>query len=365
MAIKKELSATLMVANLFATVLVIGIHYRSHQWLEAANQSLWNGFAQEFVVNGLARCAVPFFAMLSGFFLWDNLQQRSSYMPMLRRKAKTLLLPYLVVSLGICIFSLASKAALNPGAFHPEISSFFYDVVLRPRSVQFWFLRDLVFLTLLSPVLIAGHRYFSYALALALSGLWLLDIQPLPLLGEWYWINVETLFFFCAGGVLARHTGLLSALAETAMAVKTVTLLLWCALIALRIHLDPTLDVWYVRNYSLLSILLYKAAILVGILALVQWSSVFSGNRALIYISGLTFFAYLFHLVPFYYAVRFCADRVLDAPYDFYLSFPIAVVAIFFLAHLVSKFCPAAYAFLTGGRNPGKALNRTYSVQPG
>ena len=137
-----------------------------------------------------------------------------------------------------------------------------------------------------------------------------------------------------------------------------VVFVAWMGLIVLRSYVDPTLDIWYVSNYTLGSLMIYKIGILVGMASLLQLSSVLVNNRLLVYLSGLTFFAFLFHLVPLVYIVKAITMRFLPEYYGLYVNFPMAVVMVFLAGHIMAKFMPALYAKLTGGRDPSKALKR-------
>ena len=67
---EKKISSGLMVANLIATILIIAIHYTSKGHLiQLTEIGGWNYLFQEFITNGIARIAVPFFALFFGYFM--------------------------------------------------------------------------------------------------------------------------------------------------------------------------------------------------------------------------------------------------------------------------------------------------------
>ena len=343
-----------MAANLIATILVIAIHYDAR----GTETVRLNYLFQEFLINGIARVAVPFFAMMSGYFMAMTLNKKT-YTEMLFNKSKTLLIPYLVASLFILL-------ALNViGLFFQQDASqvipikwYIETIFLHPLSIQFWYLRDVIILTIFSPLLIGIGQNKRILLVLVTGFLWLIDYQPFPIIVGWYLLNIETLFFFMLGGILFGKNALLPSIMNASRRHIIIVLAFWFLLLAIRIYIDPTLDVWYVKRYTLFSILLYKLAILVGICSIMQLSTRFYMNKHVIYLSGLTFFAYLFHLVPLSYFM-FLTDTIVTQQYSFYLNFPIALIAVFALAHIVYKLQPKAFAFITGGRNPDKWLKRT------
>jgi len=359
LGINKKTSCTLQIANLIAMILVIAIHYNSRNSIDISERDGWNYICQEFLANGIARIAVPFFAMLSGLFILNKINGLDGYIKILKNKSMTLLVPYVMASTAIFIVVNILKVIFKPESYQPvTFLSVLSGILVHPSSCQFWFLRDLIILTILSPILLKLSKPYAYFLLLTAGTLWALDAQLFPVIGGWYLLNIETLFFFCFGGAVIGKNSLLVTIIDAGLPIKMATFILWVTLIALRIYIDPDLDVWYVRNYSIESLLLYKLAIIVGIIFLIQSSSFLSRNNFLIYISGLTFFAYLFHIEPLVY-FKELTRKVVSAPYLFYVNFPIATIVVFLSAHLASKYLPNVYAFISGGRTPNKALKRT------
>ena len=358
--IKKKISCTLMAANLIATILVIAIHYSSKGKIDISNGYSLNYLFQDFLTNGIARIAVPFFAFVSGFFLKNKLR-KTDYYSILKNKTKTLLLPYLTASATIFIlmnlwrWGFKSSADLPPNAF-----SIFHDILVQPISIQFWFLRDLIFLNALSPILLGKNRFQGNVLVSFLGILWLCDLQIFPQIGDWYLVNIETIFFFCIGGLIAERNSILDRIADAHNGWKIAVFSVWLMLVGLRVYIDPSLDNWYVRDYSVSSIFLYKAAIVVGIVSLVQISSFLADNKSTIYFSGLTFFAYLFHQMPTRLFIEALVGKIANEGISFYISLPIAVISVFFAAHVASKHFPVVYSYMTGGRDPRKSLKRVH-----
>lgn len=359
MQIRKDLSSTFMIANLVGTILVIAIHYNSKKYIDVSHGYTWNYFIQEFLTNGVCRISVPFFAMISGFFIFEKVNNLDNWISTLQKKIKTLILPYALGSLLIFIASILLKLMLWPDDF-PSLTLYLLvrNIFAHPVSIQFWFLRDLIILTIISPVIFNINRIASLILGVVLACLWFVDIQLFPIITEWYVINVETLFYFWLGGQLYKLKHILYAVLECSNLVRIGCVVLWFSLIWIRIVIDPTIDTWYVQEYTIASLLLYKLGIVAGIISLIQLSEKLRHNQTLIYLSGLTTFAYLFHLVPLSY-FRIVTARFLSDEFLFYINFPLATVIVFSLAYIVSNYYGSLYAVLTGGRNPNKALRRT------
>lgn len=358
MIIDKTTSNSLMIANLIATVLVIAIHYNSKVYIQPAEFGGWNYLFQEFALNGVARISVPFFAMLSGFFIASKLTNKKNYTSILKNRAKTLLLPYLIAAIVIYLASTGIQWAVQHESFQRITTiSFIINATLHPVSDQFWFLRDMIILTVLSPLLLNSEKKHFTPIALTFFVLWFINYQPLPLFFGWHLISIETLLFFTLGGVLFEKRNLLSSLIKTNLKNKFFVLFFWLFLLLVRVYLDPELNVWYTQEYNLFHIALYKLAIIFGIISLMQFSIYLSTNKLLIYLSGLTFFVYLFHLLPISYA-RILTPKIISREYSFYIDYPIVLISIFVSAHFIAKFMPNIFILITGGRTPINALKR-------
>ncbi|MDD7458976.1 MAG: acyltransferase family protein [Treponema sp.] len=126
---------------------------------------------QLFISDGIARCAVPLFFLFAAYL---QARKNDSYGTLLKKKSKLLLVPY-IIWLGIYFiyFGLLKilVAKLNPSMLaNPDKTVFTYSAKDwiecfigyysgagdgNPKfAMQFWFVRDLIIFTLISPVLI-------------------------------------------------------------------------------------------------------------------------------------------------------------------------------------------------------------------
>jgi hypothetical protein len=361
MIITEKTSRTIMVANLIAIIMIIAIHYSTQSHVVVNGIALgWNYLTQEFLTSGLARSAVPYFALISGFFLFSQFSEHRSYRKLLISRFYTLMLPYILAT-TLIFLSIALAKLLKGDTSFFHIKTVFYGIFIRPLSGQFWFLRDLCLLVVISPLLLPKSRLLQYTFGLSFFVLWLLELQIAPTFGDWYIMNIETLFFFYLGGQLSYRSEILNSIVDSSAKCMAVTFLLLFVVLITRIYIDPTMNLWYanVDKFNFSSLLLYKMTIICGIICLIQFSSIFHNNTRLIYLSGLTFFAFLFHFTPLNFLIIRLSDMIVAKEFGFYLSFPAATVTVFTMAHLMATKVPRLYGILCGGRNPNKALNRT------
>lgn len=350
MKIDSRTSKTFMIANLLCTLLVVIIHYNSLQYINVHSGYNINYYFQQFVTNGLGRSAVPLFALLSGFFISNHITNLASYSLMLKKRFWTILIPYSFAS-AVIFFSYLLLSSLTKSLDSPEISpqSIIEAILIQPISVQFWYLRDLIVLVIISPLLIYRTTHIRIAFTSILAGLWLLNIQPMPLLADWHIINIETTFFFSLGGLMSLLDR--NRIKRLVSGPALILIAIWSSLIITRIYLKPDLDTWYQDIDPSLSLITYKISILFGVISIFAIASRLVDYRPLLYLSSLTFFVYLFHLTPLEY-FKFITYKIIPSELAFYVNAPVALLTSFLLAHLCSQWFPKLYSIITGNRQP-------------
>ena len=161
----------------------------------------------------LARIAVPLFFMFSGFlfFYKTNGFTAQTYAEKLKKRVRTLLIPYLFWNILFVVFYNVS-GRLFPGAIESFIGEGYSikDWLMMlwkghgdmPISYQFWFIRDLMVVILFTPITYWLTKRFDYLLPLLLGFLWLM--------GWWFHvtgfsINAFFFFLFYFGCLLFHH----------------------------------------------------------------------------------------------------------------------------------------------------------------
>lgn len=152
----------------------------------------------------LARIAVPLFFFISGFLFFKGDFTFDSYKDKLKRRAKTILLPYvlwnlfvLVLYLGMELYIPSLRSGRNSFLSYTPLQwlNLFWDGSGGfPICFQFWFLRDLMVVMVLSPIIFLGIRYLKCYFVLLLGIFWITNI--------WFDISgfsISAFFFFSAG----------------------------------------------------------------------------------------------------------------------------------------------------------------------
>lgn len=156
--------------------------------------------------NIIARICVPLFFFISGFlFFYKSEFSLFMYLYKLKKRVHTLLVPYLFWNfLVIVLYFLVQSLfpGLTSGMNTPVSEYTLTDWVMAfwsvhadmPISGQFWFIRDLMVIVLLTPLVYYSIKYVRVFIVLLLGLFWFFD----------YWFSfvgfsITAFFFFTAG----------------------------------------------------------------------------------------------------------------------------------------------------------------------
>lgn len=164
-----------------------------------------------FITYGIARGAVPLFFMFSAYL---QVKKNDSYTVLLKKRAKTLLVPFILWNAIYVFYFGALKlliAKISPQLIgHPENNMFTWTVLewvhkilgykpdgnggleLPSLAIQFWFIRDLMILVLISPLLKFLMKKYPLALLFFVTAVYLIPIQI-------YFVVNQALFFYVLG----------------------------------------------------------------------------------------------------------------------------------------------------------------------
>ncbi len=357
---EESVSKKITIISLLSMIMVIYIH--SFNIASPAGKSFFqpentlstiNIFLQYFISQGVARIAVPLFFVMSGFLFFNHFSMKT-YKQKVIKRFYTLFIPYLFWSfLAVFIYFVLQSI---PGVQHfftneliinrtfPEL---LYITWVNPRNIPLWFMRDLMFLVVLSPVVFYLIKYQSKPYFIIIIILWfIIDQKPAP----FSYYKAEPVFFFSLGAYISLlNNSILSFKLNNKyflglFTVYLVLLLIKTCMITLQtIHLDITI------------LLLHKFSILIGVVLL--WfllDRYLMDNKTLIFLSKFTFLYFVFHepgLMILQKGLYSILGKALLVSITSYILLPIFM--IFFLTFLgiaMKKFMPNTTAALTGNR---------------
>lgn len=356
--LSKHTKRTFQVVGLIATVMVVGIHYKT----DVPNtpffvDATWNEVLQEYWLGGIARVAVPMFAFIAGllYFRSDD-GSFACYRKKFLQRCRTVLLPYFIIaSCAMASWLVIRRLRSDP----VEMGSieFLTTWLLRPPAEQLWFLRDLIVLVAIAPIVrLATHRKIPrLASVAALLLAWAVNFQPLPIVAGWHLIHIETLLFFTLGCIAVSRVDWINRIVQWRCSIGFGLLAVWILLVAVRVWMRPDFDIWYVNDYMFPDLIVHQLSIAVGCVALLAITARLDSPRLQRW-SGASFCVFLVHEFPLRAAVQLVVEKIADPAYSCWVVFPCVVIGCYAAALWTSKHFPVAFGILTGGRTPTRAV---------
>ena len=188
------------------------------------NQSAFGAGLQALISQGIATCAVPLFFLFAAFL---QAKKADPYHTLLKKKAKSLALPYALWMAIYFLYSNVLKLLVvkiaphllgkpdvipmlerSPAVWIQQLLGYTLEKGAGTPGIagQFWFVRDLIIYTALSPAIAALLKRAPAATFGLVAGLYLLDLPV-------YFVATEGLFFYIAGLLWAMgDTPLLEAI---------------------------------------------------------------------------------------------------------------------------------------------------------
>lgn len=183
--VEQKISDAIKISGVISIFLVICIHYNTQN--VAVNPI--DLFIQKVLQDGIGRAAVPLFAFFFGFFYFkDSNSIKLFYLHSLKKRFHSIFIPYIIASFIFYIFYTLKEFHGDVQAI-PTVKSIFYDILIYPKSSQLWFVRDLMVLSLLSPLFSVNSNVINYILGLVLFILWFFQVQFTPIIG-WYILSI-------------------------------------------------------------------------------------------------------------------------------------------------------------------------------
>ena len=362
-SISDDTSNRITALRFLLSVLVVFIH--NNYTVNSISEAVSNGspeicfnpgfistWVQLIISQGLATCAVPLFFMFSAY-----LQARKSdrYIVLLRKKFKTLFIPY-VLWIGLYIvFSLIMKTVLlklRPSIIsNPDSTMLNWTIVewihqvfgygptrVPAAAAQFWFVRDLLILVLVSPIIKFLITRYKIPFLLFISILYCLST-------EIYFVSTEALFFYVLGFYWGYYNYNLLEKIDEIKFFEIIILFLFCFITSYTIYENSTMTAFMHLGAA---ILLLKFSYIV-----INNTKVFTLTK---YLSQFSFFLYAIHmpyLNEFLKIVWIHFFPMTNGFYCLFEYFGVTILTVFIgtiLGIVLKKICFPIFKVLNGGR---------------
>ena len=319
-------------------------------------------FFELFMANGILRFRIPLLFIISGFIY--AMQDRIPYKDQVKKRAVTLLVPYLIWSAaGLAItflwqqFPVTAKAVFDAhidqmGDNRPysEIgwNGVLFRWLLSPIAFQLWFILALFLYDLLYPFIrwaLGKNAILWFGITFIL---WACEINFLV-------FDFRGLFFFSVGIWLQKTNVNLEKKPEwLSMGLLWLFFIGFCVIKTfMAFELDPTSRVtfWILNILHAVSVLSGILAVWSGADRLVKWCM---RKRSFVWATSFSFFIFGLHAPLVFYLTRLSYIYTSEIPnYRLftYLLVPAVILAFSIaMAAAVRKLFPGLYRLATGGR---------------
>lgn len=303
-----------------------------------------------FFSNGLFAFAIPMFFIFSGFLFFIKYENSiSGYTNKIRGRIFPLLVPYVIWSIlsGIAIIILSNFENFKNLKFIRDNLvglNEFYIYLIKPPAYQLWFLRQIMLLSVLAPIIYILVKYTKAFILIPFAVLWFFNID--------YIINSQALFYFSIGASFAILGKWRNFTKRDNRIQAGFFSALWIMLSFGNMFLASLTKNLIAINTA------HKLTEIIGIAGM--WLlfdhivKLINNKKFLLLASAHLFFVYALHepLLRISYQLAFLPDSSDSSHFILYICLPISIIAVCIIVSMVvRKLFRPVHKLMTGGRN--------------
>lgn len=344
--ISKEFSAKVVNMSLLCALLVVSIHCG---YSKADGGICW--WVHQIFSGGYSTIAVPFFFIISGYFIAGHFAEKGWWESETSKRIKTLIVPFLSWALlyQVLFIPLSIYADLRAGRpFGTNISLFNGNALAVfgleldkwPNSVPLWYLRALFMYVLVSKGVLKIVRAFpkTWLIGLFIFS-WLLSFAPDPKEGGvsgllQHSFSIGGLMYF-SFGMWARERGVSFGSRKSAILSLSIALLLLIVKIVLAYN---TIETKLPINTIAIPLFIYST-----------WYFMPTSKLPNV-LKGTSFPIYLMHSLFLGYWGIFAKNVNINESLTKVMAWPMAFVGSIILANILKRYLPRFAAIVFGGR---------------
>lgn len=328
----KVLSNKIKVISFLCTVLVV---FRHGLNLQAFGLSSYEASYVSIIEHGVSKItevAVPYFFIVSGYFFSKySYYARGEYVVMLKKKARTLLIPFIFWNIiGVFPLLLTHQFVFedNPLLYVMQLLNSNWNGVL-------WYVRDIMTMMVLAPLYIWIFMVNNRWLYITLFILLFINWWPV----ECKWLSSEGMLFFFFGGFLQKNSKFLDKeIPEIALSGLGIIWMISCFCFPFY---------WPIHRYNTL----------LGLVVIWQLYRYIPQQFStwMLKASAYSFFIYVVHIFIIKFmkvgAANFFPENEIAALIS-YAILPLLTISIaLYLGKKLNKYFPKAFNIITGGRS--------------
>lgn len=301
------------------------------------------------VTDVFSRSAVPLFFLIAGYLFFAK---ETLFLPVLKKKSKTILLPYILWSVLVVLFYfIAQNIPLTKVFFSNPLNlvanfdlldwldvfaGMFTERAPYPLVYQFWFIRDLFILNLLFIPIKQLINRFPFGTLIVFALLWVANVNN-------FLVSPEALLFFFLGYYIVKYNFSIESLDKIKLLDFSLIFLL-----------TIVIEIFFYKDFGVI----HKVNMILGSLFLLRISCYFIKNEKifaiLAWLEGYAFFVYAFH-EPLLTVLKKVSVRIIPMEGGFillhyFLITLLAVISSLVTGVILKKILPKVYAIMTGGR---------------
>jgi surface polysaccharide O-acyltransferase-like enzyme len=349
------LSNKIKILSFMAIIMVVFLHAYNIDIKQGGTvlyfEKGYNWFIQNYISNGVTRIAVPMFFLISGFLFFFNkgVPHSINFEDKIKKRMKTLLVPYLFwVLFGILFYFLLQSFPQSKSFFTKKLIANYTGldwlnaIFVNPIPYQFWFIRDLIVITFLSPIFYFLLKKLKLIYIVTIGGFWVFNQDTVFLTSE------ALLFFSCGAYISIAKPDLIQI--RQSNPKWYYLLLFWMLLIGVKTTLLLNDASETAAN------LIHKLSIIIGLIGIWTVYDTLTNEKVTktATIFSYSFFIYAFH-EPFLTIVKKGLFSVLGKTEVFYfiIYFVAPTLTIFvssIVAVILKKHLTSLYSVITGNR---------------
>lgn len=328
----KILSDKIKITSFLCTVMVVFRHGLNLQAFGLTSHATSYIATIEYGISKMTEVAVPYFFIVSGYFFFRySYYKHGEYMTMLRKKMRTLFIPFLFWNI-VGIFPLLLTRQF---IFEDTLWQYILHLLNSDWNGVLWYVRDIMTMMVLAPL---------YSWIFVVNNRWLYILLFIFLFINWWpvdcsWVSSEGIIFFFIGGILQRNgTFLGKRMPIATLFIVGFTWIISCFCFPFY---------WPIHRYNTL----------LGLVAVWQLFNYLPKQLSswILHASHYSFFIYVTHI----FIVKFL--KVGIAHFFFgseivalasYIILPLLTIGItLWLGKIFNKSLPAIFNIVTGGRS--------------
>ncbi|MBC7523018.1 MAG: acyltransferase [Flavobacterium sp.] len=349
-----QLSNKIKTTSLILMIMVVFLHSYNIDIKQGGKvlffEKGFNWMIQNFISNGVTRIAVPMFFIISGsLFISKPTFDFQDYKIKISKRFKTLIVPYFCWTLfGLFFYFILQSIPASQGFFTKKLIKdySFYEwvnaIIKEPIPYQLWFLKDLIVMVFLSPIIYFLVKKLNIIFVLIIFSFWIFNQDTI-------FLTSEALLFFSIGIYVQYFNKEIISKSNKYTQYVVIT---WLLLLLIKTTLG-----FY--DFPLLAQQLFlKAAILTGIIAF--WNLIDNKfylkniDTQIKKITGFAFFIYVFH-EPFLTIIKKAMfSQLAKTPNSYLLVYLLAPIIVIIISVLVAVFLNKKmlfiYKIITGNR---------------